>query len=196
MPESIFKSDAACWKELKQGNPEALGYLYDTYIDRLFHTAFKMTDNRELAKDALQEVFIEIWHYRNSIGDVNHSHSYLAKVLKSIILKKVKTKLVINTLSDNEHGIEQDDNIEQAIISADLATEQKCRLQKALSQLTLRQKQVVRMRFFEGLTYEQIAIKLSMNYQSVNNLAFRAMLNLRKQMQPVASAIAVLWVVF
>ncbi|MCC6287324.1 MAG: sigma-70 family RNA polymerase sigma factor [Chitinophagaceae bacterium] len=185
MPERTFNSDAACWKELKQGNPEALGYLYDTYIDRLFHTAFKMTDNRELAKDALQEVFIEIWHYRNSIGEVNHSHSYLAKVLKSIILKKVKTKMIINALSDNDHGTEHDDNIEQIIISADFATEQKGRLQKALSQLTSRQKQVVRLRFFEGLTYEQIAVKLSMNYQSVNNLAFRAMLNLRKQMQPV-----------
>lgn len=196
MPECIFKSDAACWKELKQGNPQALGYLYDTYIDRLFHTAFKMTDNRELAKDALQEVFIEIWHYRNSIGEVNHSHSYLAKVLKSIILKKVKTKMVINTLSDNEHGAEHEDNIEQVIISADFAIEQKSRLQKALSQLTSRQKQVVRLRFFEGLTYEQIAVKLSMNYQSVNNLAFRAMLNLRKQMQPAVSVITVLLVVF
>lgn len=191
MTECTFRSDVACWKELKQGNPEALGYLYDTYIDRLFHTAFKMTDNRELAKDALQEVFIEIWHYRNSIGEVNHSHSYLAKVLKSIILKKVKTKLVINVLSDNEQGIDFDDNIEQTIIQTDLAREQKSRLHKALSQLTARQKQVVQLRFFEGLTYEQIAVKLSMNYQSVNNLAFRAMLNLRKQMQPVAPAIAV-----
>lgn len=196
MPECIFQSDAACWKALKQGNPEALGYLYDTYIDRLFHTAFKMTDNRELAKDALQEVFIEIWHYRNSIGEVNHSHSYLAKVLKSIILKKVKTKMVINALSDNEHGTDHDDNIEQSIIMADLATEQKSRLYKALSQLTNRQKQVVKLRFFEGLTYEQIAVKLSMNYQSVNNLAFRAMLNLRKQMQPVVPVIAIMLLLF
>lgn len=192
MPECIFNSDAACWKALKQGNPQALGYLYDTYIDRLFHTAFKMTDNRELAKDALQEVFIEIWHYRNSIGEVNHSHSYLAKVLKSIILKKVKTKIIINALPENEYGTQHDDNIEQVIISADLATEQKNRLQKALSQLTARQKQVVRLRFFEGLTYEQIAIKLSMNYQSVNNLAFRAMLNLRKQMQAAALSVLVI----
>jgi RNA polymerase sigma-70 factor (ECF subfamily) len=192
MPECIFQSDAACWKELKQGNPQALGYLYDKYIDRLFHTAFKMTDNRELAKDALQEVFIEIWHYRNSIGDVNHSHSYLAKVLKSIILKKLKTKLVINTLLDNEHGAEHDNSIEQSIIMTDLATEQKSRLSKALSQLTNRQKQVVKLRFFEGLSYEQIAAKLSMNYQSVNNLAFRAMLSLRKQMQPVVPIAAII----
>lgn len=182
MPECIYQNDAACWKQLKEGNSQALGYLYDNYIDKLFHAALKMTDNRELAKDALQEIFIEIWHYRASIGEVNHSYSYLVKVLKSVILKKVKKKLIIHELFDNEHGVQEEQNIEELIISSDMATEQKSRLNKALSQLTSRQKQVVSLRFFEGLTYEQIAVKLSMNYQSVNNLAFRAMINLRKQM--------------
>jgi len=184
MSDCIFQNDAACWRQLKEGNSQALGYLYDLYVDKLFHTAIKMTDNRELAKDALQEVFIEIWHYRHSIGEVNHSYSYLAKVLKSIILKKVKTKIVINTMADSEQRVDEDLNVEQAIILTDMVTEQKSRLNKALSQLTTRQKQVIRLRFFEGFTYEQIAVKLSMNYQSVNNLAFRAMLNLRKQMHP------------
>ncbi|HEX5026455.1 MAG TPA: sigma-70 family RNA polymerase sigma factor [Agriterribacter sp.] len=187
MPEYLYQNDAACWRKLKEGNAEALGYLYDTYIDRLFHAALKMTDNRELAKDALQEIFIEIWHYRASIGDVNHSYSYLVKVLKSIILKKVKRKIVTDELYDNEQGLSEDMNIEELIISSDRITEQKSRLNMALSHLTTRQKQVVRLRFFEGLTYEQIAIKLSMNYQSVNNLAFRAMINLRKQMFRTAS---------
>lgn len=182
MPEIIYHNDAACWKELKKGNPDALGYLYDTYIDRLFSTAIKMTDNRELAKDALQEVFVEIWHYRNSIGDVNYSYSYLAKVLKSIILKKVKTKIVINTLADYDLRADDNENIEEALVLSDTVKEQTTMLNNALSNLTTRQKQVVKLRFFEGLTYEQIAAKLCMNYQSVNNLAFRAMLNLRKQM--------------
>ena len=182
MPETLYQNDAACWKQLKEGHAQALGYLYDTYIDRLFHAALKMTDNRELAKDALQEIFIEIWHYRASIGDVNHSYGYLVKVLKSIILKKVKTKIIVNELMDNDQGLHQEQNIEDLIISSDIATEQKTKLNKALGQLTSRQKQVVRLRFFEGLTYEQIAVKLCMNYQSVNNLAFRAMINLRRQM--------------
>ncbi len=182
MSQRIYLNDAACWKQLKAGNPEALGYFYDTYIDRLFQSSLKMTDNRELAKDALQEVFIEVWHYRASIGDVQHTYGYLVKVLKSIILKKVKTKIVLSELLDNDQRVGNDDNIEETIISADLASEQKNKLNRAIGQLTSRQKQVVRLRFFEGLSYEQIAAKLSMNYQSVNNLAFRAMMSLRRQM--------------
>ncbi|MBX3238826.1 MAG: sigma-70 family RNA polymerase sigma factor [Chitinophagaceae bacterium] len=182
MSQSIYLNDAACWKQLKAGNPDALGYFYDTYIDRLFQASLKMTDNRELAKDALQEVFIEVWHYRASIGDVQYTYGYLVKVLKSIILKKVKSKVIISELIEKDQGIFKDENIEELIISSDLAKEQKSKLNRAIGQLTTRQKQVVRLRFFEGLSYEQIAVKLSMNYQSVNNLAFRAMLSLRKQM--------------
>jgi len=183
MADKNYQNDAACWKQLREGNTSALEYLYDTYIDRLFHAALKMTDNRELAKDALQEIFIEIWHYRASIGNVNHSYSYLLKVLKSIILKKVKRKGFTNELYINEQAPDETQNIEELIMSSERLTEQKSRLNMALAQLTARQKQVVRLRFFEGLTYEQIAVKLSMNYQSVNNLAFRAMLNLRKQLR-------------
>lgn len=186
MLEYTYQNDAACWKKLKEGHPDALGYLYDTYIDRLFQAALKMTDNRELAKDALQEIFVEIWHYRASIGDVNHSYGYLVKVLKSILLKKVKSKIIVTELLDRDQGFYKEETVEEVIISADTATEQKNKLNRAFGQLTSRQKQVVRLRFFEGLTYEQIAAKLSMNYQSVNNLAFRAMINLRRQMFAVA----------
>lgn len=182
MPEYHYQNDAACWRQLKEGNAESLGYLYDKYIDKLFSAALKITDNRELAKDALQEIFIEIWHYRASIGEVNHSYGYLLKVLKSIILKKIKRSGLVNELNENQEFIQEERNVEEIIISTEHTNEQKSRLNIALSQLTSRQKQVVKLRFFEGMSYEQIAIKLSMNYQSVNNLAFRAMLSLRKQM--------------
>lgn len=181
MSDYSIQKDAACWQQIKNGNAEALGYLYDTYIDRLFSAAMKMTDNKELAKDALQEIFVEIWHYRKSIGDVNHSYGYLVKVLKSIILKKIKKNLPVNELTDNV-GSHSSLNIEEEIIYADIEKEKRYKLSRALTQLTNRQKEVVKLRFFDGLSYEQIAEKLSMNYQSVNNLAFRAMVNLRKQM--------------
>ena len=60
--------------------------------------------------------------------------------------------------------------------------EKKYKLQLAVSTLTKRQKLILELRFFKGLSYDQIAEKLCMNYQSVNNLAFRTILSLRRQM--------------
>ncbi len=174
--------DTAIWSRLKQGHSEALGQLYDMYADKLFTYALRMTPDRDLAKDALQEVFIEIWNYRNTLGDVVHSQGYLIKVIRSIIIKKLKKEklLVHNEIADT--FISADDTIETIIISADTERDTHKRLQHALAGLTSRQQQLLRLRFYEGLNYEQIAEKLQMNYQSVNNLAFRTINRLRNQL--------------
>lgn len=180
MSEYIFQDDITCWQRLKEDDANALGHLYDSYIDRLFTAAIKITDNRELAKDALQEIFVEIWHYRKSITNVNNSYGYLLKVLKSIILKKLKKQYTLSEFTEKHIGQQNDLNVEEAMVYADMENERRSRLTNALTYLTSRQKEVVKLRFYDGLTYEQIAEKLRMNYQSVNNLAFRAMVSLRK----------------
>ena len=82
--------DPVCWARLRSGDPAALGELYDAYVDKLFLIATGLTDHRELARDALQEVFIELWHYRESLGDIQYPLAYLPKVLRSILIKKLK----------------------------------------------------------------------------------------------------------
>ena len=182
MPEDKPNKDAAYWNRLIQSDPNALGYFYDNYVDQLFRAALRITDNRELAKDALQEVFIEIWHYRKTLGNVCNTQAYLSKVLRSILLKKIKKESLINHNLPEDTLVSPVQSIEESIIAIDLDREKKHKLQLAVSTLTKRQKLILELRFFRGLSYDQIAEKLCMNYQSVNNLAFRTILSLRKQM--------------
>jgi RNA polymerase sigma factor (sigma-70 family) len=174
--------DSSYWARLKKSDPQALGYFYDTYADKIFVSALRMTPDRELAKDALQEVFIEIWNYRNTLGDVMHTQSYLIKVMRSILLKKLRKESQYSPHVIADTLVSAEESIEEIIVSSDIDKEKKSRLKVALSNLTNRQKQVLEMRFNEGLSYEQIADKLSMNYQSVNNLAFRTIHRLRSQL--------------
>jgi RNA polymerase sigma factor (sigma-70 family) len=174
--------DPACWVRLKQGDASALGELYDFYVDKLFLAASAITSDRELVKDSLQEVFIEIWTYRETIGQVQYPQAYLTKVLRSILVKKLKKKekLACYPLEETLPGL--DDNREDAIIFLDTDREMKTRLSDAMKKLTTRQKLILQFHFYEGLSYEQIARKLNMNYQSVNNLAFRTIRHLRNIM--------------
>ena len=185
--------DTACWNRLKKGDPQALGYLYDVYADKLFTAALRMTSDRELAKDCLQEVFIEIWNYRNTLGDVMHSQGYLVKVMRSILLKKLKRESRITRHVPSESLVSTEESMEEMIVSADIDKEKKQRLQLALSTLTDRQKQVLELRFYEGLSYEQIADKLRMNYQSVNNLAFRTIHRLRSHLLTLVTLLCMLF---
>lgn len=183
MPDQVAQHDSLCWSRLKKGDHAALGDLYDAYVDKLFRAALRITDNRELAKDALQEVFIELWNYRETLGDIHHTQSYLVRVLRNILLKKLKKENRTDYYLPDETLISSEGNREELIISFDMDREKKTRLSRALSNLTTRQKLILKLHYYEGLSYEQIADRLSMNYQSVNNLAFRTIVRLRSQMQ-------------
>src|SRR5690348_15158956 len=111
--------DAAYWSRLKKGDPQSLGYLYDAYADKLFIAALRMTNDRELAKDALQEVFIEIWNYRNTLGDVIHTQSYLVKVMRSILIKKLKKESLISQFTLADSLVSAEGSMEDIIISSD-----------------------------------------------------------------------------
>ena len=182
MIEKVPYTDTVYWNRLKKGDPQALGYFYDKYVDRLFVAAMRITDKRELAKDALQEVFIELWNYRNTLSDIIHSYSYLVKVMRNILIKKLKKESLTSYSLTEESLVGSEQSMEDIIVSSDTDKEKRTELHRALSNLTSRQKLVLEMRFYQGLSYEQIADKLSMNYQSVNNLAFRTILRLRSQL--------------
>ncbi|HVW59590.1 MAG TPA: sigma-70 family RNA polymerase sigma factor [Puia sp.] len=174
-----------CWARLKEGDPSALGELYDCYVDKLFLAASVITNDRELVKDSLQEVFIEIWHYRETIGPIQYPQAYLTKVLRSILAKKLKKKdmTVWFPLEETLAGL--DGNQEDTIILSDADRELKARLSHAMEKLSVRQKLILKFHFYEGLTYEQIARRLNMKYQSVNNLAFRTIRHLRDIMMMI-----------
>lgn len=182
MSDNLHNIDALYWNRLKNGDSQALGFLYDKYIDKLFIAAMHTTENRELAKDSVQEVFIEIWNYRHTISDIQYSQSYLTKVLRSILIKKLKKENPAHHYQLQESFVSPEQTIENIIISKDTDNEKRKSLKLALTKLSTRQKQVLQLHFDEGLSYEQIAEKLSINYQSVNNLAFRSILRLRNLM--------------
>jgi len=182
MSENLHNIDALYWNRLKNGDSQALGFLYEKYVDKLFIAAMHITEDRELAKDCVQEVFTEIWHYRHTISDIQYSQSYLTQVLRSILLKKQKKENPAHHFELQESFVSSDKTIEDIIISRDNENEKKKKLQLAMTKLSSRQQEMLHLHFDEGLSYEQIADKLNINYQSVNNLAFRSILRLRKLM--------------
>ena len=187
MPPLIPKSDHDWWNNLKNDDSKALGHLYDAYVNRLFISAMHITDDRELAKDALQEVFIEIWHYRKTIGNIENTKAYLTKILERIIYKKLR-KARLTVVEEPTDVLSQDLNAEEKWIAFDNDTEKRARLNVAFSKLTKRQKQVLELSFNQHLSYENIAQRMDMNYQSVNNLVFRAIRRLRESITPVIFA--------
>jgi RNA polymerase sigma factor (sigma-70 family) len=174
--------DPGCSGRLRNGDPEALGELYDGYVDRLFVVALGLTNDRELARDGVQEAFVALWNYRGTIGDVQYPLAYLTRVLRSALLKKLKADQPKKHILLEEALTALDGSREDQLIALETDSEIATRLNHAIDRLTSRQKLILRLHYYEGLSYAQIAERLSMNYQSVNNLAFRTIRQLRSVM--------------
>ena len=58
--------DSALTHQLKQGNQLAFTILYDTYSEQVYRLAFKYLCNKELAEDAVQNLFMKVWIKRTS----------------------------------------------------------------------------------------------------------------------------------
>jgi len=66
------------------------------------------------------------------------------------------------------------------LIAEETTTKKVEQLNKSINQLSDRQKEAIYLRYHQGLSVEQVAEVLNLNYQSTKNLLHRAILQLRK----------------
>jgi len=84
-------------------------------------------------------------------------------------------------------------SVEHELIDDDYATKEKViHLNKLLNELPSRQKEALYLRYHQGLTVEQIAEMLDVNYQSASNLLHRGLLSLRKEWKGTFSLLLLL----
>jgi RNA polymerase sigma factor (sigma-70 family) len=176
--------DIHLWIKLKEGSALAFTQLYNLYFEDLCRYAKRITNDKELIEDSLQDLFVEIWKSRNDLPPVHAVKYYLYKRLKRKIIKKLvdqrKVPMVINVLEEYNFNIVF--SKESELISQQFSDYQQKRLLNALNSLTRRQKEAITLRFYDGLTNQEVAGLLSMDTRSVRNLIYRAMLTLKKEM--------------
>jgi RNA polymerase sigma-70 factor (ECF subfamily) len=100
---------------LKEGDQDAFTELYNRYNRLLFVHAQKMLDDKEEAKDLVQELFVMLWNDRNNLNLKNNISGFLYVVIKNRILdliahKKVKTKYLTSIKEFIDKGVEETDH--------------------------------------------------------------------------------------
>jgi RNA polymerase sigma-70 factor (ECF subfamily) len=75
----------------------------------------------------------------------------------------------------------REDSIENSIVEKEMEVYNTALLKEAISHLTVRQQEVIQLRFYQGFSHDQIAELLQMNHQSVSNLLYRALCSLKEK---------------
>lgn len=180
-PQSFFsfenKRESELWAELKEGNLGAFDFIFRKYVRLLYNYGHRATVNHELLEDCVQDLFAELWEKRETLPEVNFIKPYLLKIFTRKLHKKreLENKLL------NRFGLQEDYYFEivfsheHHLIKEQNAQDQTKRLNAALRQLTTRQKQVIYLKYFENLKYQEIADIMAISIESIYKLVNKAM---------------------
>src|SRR5690606_21215281 len=78
------------WSQFKSGNKKALESIYRSYINDLINYGYKITPDADLIKDAIQDLFIELWKSRENLCNVIEPKFYLFKALRNKLYRDLK----------------------------------------------------------------------------------------------------------
>jgi RNA polymerase sigma factor (sigma-70 family) len=166
------------------GNPDAFLSIYENHYQSLFSYGFSLTANREMIKDCIQEMFSEIWKTRDTLNKkVNKIRPYLFTWLRRKIFHEIsRLSGEKNSYGSFEHSLGNVLPYEDLLIAFQQSEEDKYNLQSALKKLTRGQLEVIRLKFFENLSYTEIAVKTSLSIRTIYNLIYEALGHLRDSM--------------
>ncbi len=169
------------WENLRNGQQKAIEDLYRFNYQVLYSYSLKICRDKELSKDCVQELFVSLWEKRDKLGKVTKVRPYLLQSIWHLVIRKLKKQNKNVGLDENDrYDIEVVFPCEKHMIEDQEKKISENVLLNAIETLSTRQKQIIFMQYYEGLTIDEIRQITELKYQSIKNLTHRAMLALRE----------------
>ncbi|MET3112494.1 RNA polymerase sigma factor (sigma-70 family) [Pedobacter sp. CG_S7] len=181
----LEEDDRHYWGKMRLGDKQALFELYNNMYFHLIRIGLKINADDELVKDCVNQVFLNLWDKRERLPAVENVKSYIITSLKRCMLDQLDYLHKTNTAL-NKMGAEEDWNelsYEEIMINVQQDEDLKRKLTLAIQQLTPRQMELIELKFFEGLSYDQIAEKTALTVKTAYNTIYDAIKTLRKLMK-------------
>ena len=169
-------TDLELWQELKQGSKKALESIYAEHASALLKYGAKFSLDEQLVEDCVHDLFIELWKNREGIGQTDSIRKYLLVALRRKIIREVgRSSKHISGEEPQEYQFEATLSIDQNLITAEIEQARQQQLKAALNALSSRQKEIIYLKYFNGMDNQSISEILDINYQSVRNLLSRTL---------------------
>lgn len=172
------------WLRCIQGEKKALAEIATVLYKPLYHYGTKFTRDQELIRDCIQDLFLEVWEKRTQMQTIRNPRSYLFRSFRNNLLRRERTAArFTDVFVANEEYIILYDEAEWLV--ADEPSEDDERVRKFLAQLPKRQREALYLRYYENLTYEEIAGVMGLQRQAVANYIQYGLRKLREYWQQV-----------
>ena len=159
---------------------DTIAALYATHGARLYRYAVLLLADCTAAEDAVQDVFVQLARTFKDRSMSDISFAYLATTLRNTcysMLRRRRGALIGLATLVGRVGL-----IEPA--SADASEEERLLIDEALRQLPAEQREVVYLKVFEGLTFQEIADRCGISINTAGSRYRYALEALRRALAP------------
>ncbi|MGF1637006.1 MAG: RNA polymerase sigma factor [Cyclobacteriaceae bacterium] len=188
--------DEVIWISVQRGNQAAFETLYSRFFKPLYNYGRKVCSNKDIVEDAIHDLFLDIWRYRENLSPTTSVRFYLYRALRRRIVKN-ETKDIESSVFNfqlDDFLLNKSFSHEEELIAIERNVERNTKLKRHLNNLSPRQYESLILRFYDELSYEEIGLMLEVNEQSARNLVQRGL----EQLRHFANMITVLfflWVI-
>lgn len=173
--------DIALWESFKGGDKESFRTLFRKYYSSLYLYGYKITQDKQLLEDCIQDLFTELW-LSSSKTQVKSVKAYLLKSLQYKVIKGLQKRSRLMLSQDDPNNSEFQISHDNTMIVREDQEQNGHKIKTAMGQLSRRQQEIVYLRFFQSLSYEEISEVMDINYQVARNLLYQSIKALRKNL--------------
>lgn len=170
------------WSRFQSGDRLAFSEIYEEFIDVLFAYGSKITSDRELLKDCIQDLFFNLHRYKISLQNPEYLEFYLLRSLKNDIIRKIRTNYQEASLTDE--GMFQFDlkfHVEQDGFDQESDEMRMKTLRKILATLDPQKRELLFLKFSTSLNYAEIGELVGMKADAVKKQVYRTLDSLREK---------------
>ena len=194
MPPDSIHNERDLLLQIADGSEVAFRQLFDTYQQRLFTYVYKVTRSRELADDAVQEIFLKIWSMRQKLPGIGNMQAYLRRMAHNQALKGFQAVAREGLVED---GLARQTSADGRADDGLLSKEIQLYINRLIDQLTPSQRKVFLLSREEGLRQQEIAERLGLNLVTVKRHMVDALKAIRDGLaQNYGAQAVVLYIIF
>lgn len=182
-------NDKELWSKLINGDEDALAFIYNTYFPSLYKYGMKIIMESGIVKDCIHDLFAALWFSRERLSDTDTIKYYLFASLKRRIVRHSRPGLLHRLLEPAVSA----PSVEQIIIEEQSSQERSKKLEKVIKKLPKRQKEILYLRYYEGLTTQETADIMSLSIDSTYVLLSKALNYLRKHSDELIAIMAYIY---
>src|SRR3989338_4238642 len=163
-------------QKAQNGDSEAFGLIYEHFSEKIYRFIYFRVSHKEVAEDILSDTFVKSWQKINQINTPEALSGWLYQIAKNNIIDYYRIKKDLVPLEEVEFFLEDAVN---PVDSVNLIYQQK-RIMQVMDQLNDEKKEVIKNKFFEDLSKDEIAYIMNKTEGAIRVIQHRAIEKLKE----------------